>query len=196
MPELAVPTTETPSGGQVRPGMPMSELLEVFPGARRALFRKYHIGGCSSCAFDLSETLEGVCQRNGNLPPAEVIAHIERSHLEDLQMQISPEDLASALKSPSPPALLDIRTREEFDTVHLPGAIHFTQELLQEMLMRWPREGFIVLYDHLGKQGLDAAAYFQGHGFKNVKCLAGGIDAWAARIDPKLPRYRLEQTNP
>ncbi|HIG82060.1 MAG TPA: rhodanese-like domain-containing protein, partial [Verrucomicrobiales bacterium] len=27
----------------------MEEVLTVFPGARRALFRKYHIGGCSSC---------------------------------------------------------------------------------------------------------------------------------------------------
>jgi len=27
---------------------PMREVLEIFPGAQRALFRKYHIGGCSS----------------------------------------------------------------------------------------------------------------------------------------------------
>ncbi len=26
----------------------MREVLQVFPGAQRALFRKYHIGGCSS----------------------------------------------------------------------------------------------------------------------------------------------------
>jgi hypothetical protein len=30
----------------------MSAVLENFPGARRALFRKYHIGGCSSCGFN------------------------------------------------------------------------------------------------------------------------------------------------
>jgi hypothetical protein len=27
---------------------PMREVLENFPGAQRALFRRYHIGGCSS----------------------------------------------------------------------------------------------------------------------------------------------------
>jgi len=35
----------------------MSKVLEAFPGAQRALFRRYHIGGCSSCAFRPDETL-------------------------------------------------------------------------------------------------------------------------------------------
>ena len=39
---------------------------------------------------------------------------------------------------------------------------------------------------------LDAAAFFQGHGFENVKSLRGGIDAWSVEVDPKLPRYHLE----
>jgi rhodanese-related sulfurtransferase len=39
---------------------------------------------------------------------------------------------------------------------------------------------------------MDAAAYFSGHGFANVKSLRGGIDAWSAEIDPSLPRYHLE----
>jgi len=32
--------------------------------------------------------------------------------------------------------------------------------------------------DHQGKNGLDAAAYFMGHGLESVRCLRGGIDAW------------------
>ena len=28
--------------------MTMSEVLRAYPGAQRALFAKYHIGGCSS----------------------------------------------------------------------------------------------------------------------------------------------------
>ena len=35
----------------------MAELLEAYPGAQRALFRNYHIGGCSSCGFRPDETL-------------------------------------------------------------------------------------------------------------------------------------------
>jgi len=35
----------------IDPTITMKELLERFPGAQRALFQKYHIGGCASCGF-------------------------------------------------------------------------------------------------------------------------------------------------
>ena len=68
----------------------------------------------------------------------------------------------------------------------------FTQELMQEMLMKWDRAALVVFVDYQGKRGIDAAAYFAGHGFTNVKTLRGGIDAWSREIDPSVPRYELE----
>jgi rhodanese-related sulfurtransferase len=49
----------------------------------------------------------------------------------------------------------------------------------------------LVIIDHQGKQALDAAAYFMGHGLTNVRCLRGGIDAWAQEADTTMRRYRL-----
>jgi rhodanese-related sulfurtransferase len=49
----------------------------------------------------------------------------------------------------------------------------------------------LVIVDHQGKNSLDAAAYFLGHGLQNVRCLRGGIDAWAREVDPTLRRYKL-----
>jgi rhodanese-related sulfurtransferase len=49
-----------------------------------------------------------------------------------------------------------------------------------------------VIVDHQGKSALDAAAYFMGHGLQNVRCLRGGLDAWAQEVEPKLPRYKIE----
>ena len=57
----------------IEPGITMGELVSHFPGAQRALFRAYHIGGCSSCGFKPDETLSEVCARNDNLPVGEVI---------------------------------------------------------------------------------------------------------------------------
>ena len=54
------------------------------------------------------------------------------------------------------------------------------------------RDALLVFYDHDGSAGLDAAAYFAGHGFTNAKYLRGGIDAWAQEVDNKMPRYKLE----
>ena len=176
----------------IDPNITMSELLERYPGAQRALFRKYHIGGCSSCGFRPDETLAGVCARNENLDVDGVVEHILTSDTADRAMQIEPRELADRLAAGEKIQLLDIRTREEFDAVKLPRAHFFTQELMQEILAQWPREELLAIYDHKGTRSLDAAAYFQGQGFENVKSLRGGIDAWSAEVDLKLPRYHLE----
>jgi rhodanese-related sulfurtransferase len=170
----------------------MRELLEHFPGAQRALFRRYHIGGCASCGFSPDETLAGVCARNENLDVDEVTEHILTSDAADRALQIEPRDLSQRLAAGETIHLLDIRTREEFDAVKLPDAHLFTQEFMQEILANWSRTDLLVIYDHQGARSMDAAAYFQGHGFENIKSLRGGIDAWSIDVDPKLPRYHLE----
>jgi rhodanese-related sulfurtransferase len=174
------------------PQMTMRELLQHYPGAQRALFRRYHIGGCSSCGFQPDETLAGVCARNNELPVTQVVEHILASHEADLEMQITPVDLATALKNDPDTKLVDIRTREEFDTVRVEGATFFTQELMQEILMKWDRRALLAIMDHQGARSMDAAAYFIGHGFENVKSVRGGIDAWSSEVDASLPRYELE----
>jgi rhodanese-related sulfurtransferase len=174
------------------PQMTMRELLQHYPGAQRALFRRYHIGGCSSCGFQPDETLAGVCARNNSLPVGEVVEHILTSHEADLKMQLSPAELAAALKNDPDAKLVDIRTREEFDAVHIEGAIFFTQELMQEILMKWDRRALLAILDHQGARSMDAAAYFAGHGFENVRAVRGGIDAWSQEVDSNLPRYELE----
>ena len=175
----------------IRPQSAMREVLEAFPGAQRALFRRYHIGGCASCGFRPDETLAEVCQRNNNLPVDEVLQHIRSSHEQDEKVLLSPRDLASMLEGEQRPRLLDVRSREEFEAVHLPDSVLLSQPIMTEILAKWPREQTVVIIDHNGRQALDAAAYFLGHGFQNIRALRGGIDAWSQEIDPNIPRYTL-----
>ncbi len=181
------------SATAIDPNITMRELLEQFPGAQRAMFRKYHIGGCSSCGFSPEETLAGVCARNEDVDVEEAIEHILTSDAAERAMQIGPRELADRLAAGEPTNLLDVRTREEWEAVKLPGAHLFTQELMQEILGKWSREDLVVIYDHQGTRSMDATAYFQGHGFDNIKSLRGGIDAYSAEVDATLPRYHLEQ---
>ena len=172
----------------------MRDLLVQFPGAQRALFRKYHIGGCSSCGFSPDETLAGVCARNENLNVNEVADHIIISHEADAAMQIEPRELSNRIANGENVYLLDVRTREEWEAVKLANSHLFTQELMEEVLAKESRNDLdlFVIYDHKGTRSMDAAAFFQGHGFENVRSLRGGIDAWSAEIDSTLPRYHLE----
>jgi len=176
----------------IGPESTMAELLGAFPGARRALFAQYHIGGCSSCAFSPEETVAQLCARNEDLPVEEVLQHVRDTHDEDAQILISPQALSTMLASDKPPRLLDIRTREEFDAVRLEGAELFTQDLVQDAFANWDNAAPVVIYDHTGTRCLDAAAYFIGHGFDAVSALEGGIDAYSRQVDSSLSRYRVE----
>ncbi|MBN2192893.1 MAG: hypothetical protein JW751_08755 [Polyangiaceae bacterium] len=40
-----------------------------------------------------------------------------------------------------------------------------------------------MFYCHRGQRSLDAAAYVAGHGFKNVRSMTGGIEAWSLEVD-------------
>lgn len=168
----------------------MEELLTIYPGARRTLFQLHHIGGCSSCGFALSETLQEICQRNGGLNSESVLAEILTGHEQDEKLLISPEQLYARLNDPSL-KLLDIRTREEFEAVSILGSKLMTQDIMLSS-MNWPKETELILVDHTGSRVLDAAAYFAGHGFTKVKGVRGGIDACAAQADSSLPRYTVE----
>jgi len=159
---------------------PMRDVLAAYPGAQRSLFRRYHIGGCSSCGFAPEETLAGVCARNGGLDAVEVLAHIESSH-----------EQAALLKADPALRLVDVRSREEFEAVRIAGSVLLSQEVMRGIMADGSNTTPLVIIDHQGKNALDAAAYFMGHGLQNVRCLRGGIDAWAQEVDPALRRYRV-----
>jgi rhodanese-related sulfurtransferase len=170
----------------------MGELLQLYPGAQRALFARYHIGGCRSCGFQPAETLAQVCERNENIPVAEAVAHIQESYQADSSLQISPADFAKLRNARTDVKVLDVRTREEHEAVAIPGSELVTQDLVQEVFSSWDKAAPLIIYDHTGDRAMDATAYFLGHGFSEAKCLAGGIDAYSIEVDPSLPRYRVE----
>ena len=139
----------------------------------------------------MDETLGGVCERNNDLDVTEVLTEIQASHAADEKIYIEPKTLQAELGVSPGLKLLDVRTKEEFDAARIEGAIHMTREMMQEVMGKWDPEEMVVIIDHQGRQGLDAAAYFLGHGLKNVRCLRGGIDAWSLEVDDSVRRYEF-----
>jgi len=163
----------------ITPQSTMREVLETYPGAQRALFRRFHIGGCSNCAFQPGETIQQLCDRNGGLNSQEVLDHIRASHEQDAAILISPIELAEWRRGDNSVRLVDVRSREEFEAVHIQGSLLLSQPVMREILSEGTNTRPLVIVDHTGAKGLDAAAYFLGHGLQNVRCLRGGIDAWS-----------------
>ncbi|MEN8775066.1 MAG: rhodanese-like domain-containing protein [Akkermansiaceae bacterium] len=169
----------------------MKSLLDQYPGARRALFSAFHIGGCQSCAYQLDETLEEVCKNHEiNLETALKCLAESREH--DASMLISPAELKILLDGDEAFILLDTRTREEFEAITLPAAQLMTQELQNSLFAEKEQEQKVILIDHQGRSVLDHCAWFRGHGLSRTFGVDGGIDRYAKDVDPSIPRYRLE----
>src|SRR5256886_12979800 len=114
-------------------GSTMREILDAYAGAQRALFRGYHIGGCSHCSFQPDETLEQVCQRNGGLNADEVLEQIRASHEQDEKILIEPEKLAQWLQQDKSIRLVDVRSRPEFEAVNINGSVLLSQDIMPQI---------------------------------------------------------------
>ncbi|MBI2059933.1 MAG: rhodanese-like domain-containing protein [Nitrospirae bacterium] len=183
-----------PNGGSTADGaltadMTMGDLLSRFPSAQRALFQKYHVGGCSSCGYEESETLKDVMANHGVTDMQEVMSFILKSEDGEKQMRVSASDTAQLLKQGSAIKLVDVRDEHERRMAAIDGSVLLTRELAQEMMESWPKDTPIIFHCHHGIRSLDAASYFAGHGFTNVRSMTGGIEAWSAEVDPTVPRY-------
>ena len=165
----------------------MEQVTTVFPSAQRALFQRYHVGGCSSCGFQPADTLGTVAVNHG-LDVNEVVAHIQSSQETERDLEISAAETAELLKA-GKIKLLDVRTPEEFAIASVAGSVLADQSLAQEILQTWPKDTAIVTMCHHGVRSLDAAAYLRGHGFGNTRSMKGGIDVWALQIDDSVQRY-------
>ena len=169
----------------------MGTLLEHYPGARRALFSAFHIGGCQSCAYELTDSLASVCEKN-EIEMSEALAVLSKSHAHDMEMLLSPCELKELLDSDEKFIFLDTRTREEFEATSISGSEFMTQERQTEIFADKDLSQKIILIDHHGRNVLDHCAWFRGHGLKNTFGVDGGIDRYAREIDSSIPRYRLE----
>jgi rhodanese-related sulfurtransferase len=165
----------------------MQQVTTVFPSAQRALFQKYHVGGCSSCGFQPTDTL-GTVVNNHGLDINEVVQHIQRSQETEKDLEITPRETADLLKQ-GKIKLVDVRTPEEYSIAKVEGSVLVDQSLAQEIMQSWPKDTAIVTICHHGVRSLDAAAYLRGHGFANTRSMSGGIEAWAVMIDSSVQRY-------
>jgi rhodanese-related sulfurtransferase len=165
----------------------MQQVTTVFPSAQRALFQRYHVGGCSSCGFQPTDLLATVAMNHG-LDVNELVEHIKRSQEMEKDLEITARETAELLKG-GKIKLVDVRTPEEFAIASVTGSVLVDQSLAQEIMQTWPKDTAIVTMCHHGMRSLDAAAYLRGHGFTNAKSMSGGIDAWSLQIDSSIPRY-------
>ena len=179
---------ESAASPAIGPDATMADILHAYPTAKIALFIRYHIGGCTSCSYQLTDTLAEVHQ-NYNIKDSleAVLAAVRQSASMEAKIHISQQELASALQRGDHLRLLDTRSPSEWQAGHLVGARPVTVQLTFNALDSWSKETPIVFYSNEGRRSLDKAAYFQAYGFTNARSLDGGIQDWPGRLESPLP---------
>ena len=99
-----------------------------------------------------------------------------------------PKELKALLDAGTVKHFYDVRTPKERETASIASARHLDEAASAE-LEALDKSTPIAFHCHHGGRSQNAAEHFLQQGFKNVYNLAGGIDAWSAQVDPKVPRY-------
>jgi sulfur-carrier protein adenylyltransferase/sulfurtransferase len=85
--------------------------------------------------------------------------------------------------------LIDVREPHEWDIAHIEDARLIPLSQLPERLGELDGHAEIVTHCHHGARSMKALALLKGAGFNRVRSLAGGIDAWADRVESGMARY-------
>lgn len=95
----------------------------------------------------------------------------------------------AAAQGAAPPLLLDVREPGEWAICRIDGSRLMPMQSVPARLSELDAEGAIVCICHHGMRSAQVARFLERHGFDNVINLTGGVDAWAAQIDPHMQRY-------
>ncbi len=101
---------------------------------------------------------------------------------------ITPPELVERMKT-NHLQLIDVREPHELQISALPGAENIPLGTLASRLSELNSAQEIVLFCKSGGRSMRALELLASAGFKKVKNLKGGINAWAAQVDPRLPIY-------
>ena len=86
--------------------------------------------------------------------------------------------------------LIDVREPHEWEIARIPEARLIPLGELPNRFAELPMDGDLVLHCHKGIRSMKALELLRDHaGFKRLKSLRGGIDAWSTEVDPSVPRY-------
>ena len=85
--------------------------------------------------------------------------------------------------------LVDVRNPDEFEISVIEGSTKLPLPELAQRFQELPKDKLIVLHCKSGGRSARALKFLRSQGYGKLKNVAGGINAWAERIDPDVPQY-------
>jgi len=135
----------------------------------------YHVLDPAICIYECPVRAFRECQ---NLPKPDYTQEISLPLPETEVPVISPHELWQALRSESPPLVVDVREPREFRSGHVPGARSLPLPSLLRHMDQVPYSEPVVIVCRGGRRSTRAAALLRTQGRFNVRILQGGMIAW------------------
>lgn len=108
-------------------------------------------------------------------------ANVARNKRDGLFKTISSFEVREKIDRGEDFVLLDIRSEEEFrkfKKIEDPRLLRIPLEELRDRFDEIPKDKEIVIVCQIGSRAYDALRILEGHGFKNVKVMEGGLAFW------------------
>jgi rhodanese-related sulfurtransferase len=106
--------------------------------------------------------------------------------------RITVDELYGLVESGQEPVILDVRTHTArgLEPRWIPSAIHAPVAEIEQRLSELPRDREVIVYCACPNEASAAtvAKQLMRHGFKRVRPLHGGLDAWIAAGHPVEPQ--------
>lgn len=103
--------------------------------------------------------------------------------------EITPVELKEKLDTSDRPVVVDVREPHEWFIARLEGALLIPQDELPARMNELDSADEIVLYCRTGARSARALNLLRDAGFRRLKNLQGGINAWARTVDQSMPEY-------
>lgn len=104
-------------------------------------------------------------------------------------LEISVGEALARMKSAPAPVLLDVREPHEHAICQVAGSRLLPMGTVPASVGELPRDRPILVMCHHGGRSMRVTQFLRAQGFEKATNIRGGIDAWAAEIDPALRRY-------
>src|SRR5882672_5860571 len=104
--------------------------------------------------------------------------------------EITVQEMKRALDDPKLGIrVIDVREPDEYQIAHVVGVPLFPLSTLQQRFTELDPNQQYYIHCKVGVRSLRALEFLREQGFKYLKNVKGGIDAWADEIDNRVPRY-------
>ena len=101
----------------------------------------------------------------------------------------SKEELKKKLDAGDDVFILDVRNPEEAEISRIEGSTLIPLGELPQRVAELSTADPIVVHCRSGARSAKAVEFLRTVGFRKVKNLVGGINAWAQTVDPSLAKY-------